>query len=178
MKKVTLALSVMAALGIANLAQAASTGTITFNGELTASTCDVSVEGQGPDATVVLPTLGTNVLDTPSKTAGDTRFVMALTNCAGTLQTASAYFEDGATVNAQGRLINSGTATNVDLQLLDGSGSRGVINVGSGTQATTTTYVDTSTGSASLPYDVRYFATAATTAGTVVSSVVYSLQYK
>lgn len=178
MKKIILAASVIAAFGAANAAQAASTGAITFNGELTATTCDVSVEGQGPDATVVLPTLGTNVLNAPSKVAGATRFNMALTNCAGTLKTASAYFEDGATVNAQGRLINSGTATNVDLQLLDGSGTRGVINVGSGTQATTTTYVDVSTGSATLLYDVQYFATAPTTAGTVVSSVVYNLQYK
>jgi len=178
MKKIILAASVIAAFGMVNTAQAASTGTITFNGELTATTCDVSVEGQGADATVVLPTLGTNVLDAASKTAGDTRFNMALTNCAGTLNTASAYFEDGATVNAQGRLINSGTATNVDLQLLDGSGTRGVINVGSGDQTTNTTYVDTSTGSANLPYAVRYFATAPTTAGTVVSSVIYNLQYK
>lgn len=178
MKKIILAASVIAAFGAVNAAQAASTGTITFNGQLTANTCDVSVEGQGADATVVLPTLGTSVLAAPSQTAGDTRFNMALTKCAGTLKTASAYFQDGATVNAQGRLKNSGTATNVDLQLLDGSGSRGVINVGSGTQATTTTYVDVSGGSATLPYSVRYFATAATTAGTVVSSVVYNLQYK
>lgn len=178
MNKSVIALSVLTTLFIAGTTHAASNGTITFNGELTATTCDVSVEGQGPDATVILPTLGVNVLDAASKTAGKTRFNMALTNCAGTLNTASAYFEDGATVNAQGRLINSGTASNVDLQLLDGSGSRGVINVGSSEQIANTTYVDTSSGTASLPYDVQYFATAATQPGTVVSSVVYSLQYK
>lgn len=178
MKKMILTTAVISALGMANAALAASSGTITFNGALSATTCDVNVEGQGPDATVVLPTLGTSALDASGKTGGTTRFVMALTKCAGVKRSASAYFEDGANVNAEGRLVNTGTAKNVDLQLLDGSGGRGVINVGSGSQAANTTYVSTSSGSASLPYDVRYYATAATEAGTVVSTVVYNLQYK
>lgn len=178
MKKIIIATSVLAALSATNAANAASTGTITFNGELTASTCDVSVEGKGPSATVLLPTMSTADLGAPNAKGGMTRFNMELTNCTGTLQTASAFFEDGSTVNAQGRLINSGTAGNVELQLLDGSGTRGVINAGGASQVTNTTYLDVSSGSKTLPYDVQYFATAATTAGTVVSSVVYSLQYK
>ncbi|MDA5483418.1 type 1 fimbrial protein, partial [Yersinia intermedia] len=40
------------------------------------------------------------------------------------------------------------------------------------------TYIDATTGSASLPYAVQYYANGATTAGTVVSNVVYSIQYK
>ncbi|MBC3253860.1 type 1 fimbrial protein, partial [Serratia fonticola] len=127
------------------MAQAASTGTINFNGELTATTCDVVVDGQAADATVVLPTIGTNLLDAATKTAGETGFVMALNNCSGTLQTASAFFEAGASVDqVTGRLKNlTGGATNVSLQLLDASStSRSVIQAGNQNQVTNTAYVD------------------------------------
>ncbi|WP_447883474.1 fimbrial protein, partial [Serratia fonticola] len=99
--------SLIAAFGSVGMAQAASTGTITFNGELTATTCDVVVDGQAADATVTLPTVGTNQLNAATKRAGDTGFVMALNNCAGTLQTAAAYFEAGSSVDlTTGRLKN------------------------------------------------------------------------
>ncbi|MGL5386368.1 MAG: fimbrial protein [Serratia sp. (in: enterobacteria)] len=180
MKKILL--SAMATVALSSgIAQAASSGTITFNGELTANTCDVVVDGQDADATVVLPTVSTNQLQTATRTAGDTGFVMALSNCAGTLQTASAFFQAGASVDAvTGRLTNlSGTAANVSLQLLDGSSSsQAVIKAGSQDQVTATTYQNVTSGSTTLPYIVRYYAEGATTAGTVVSNVVYSIQYQ
>lgn len=178
MKKLTIIASLVAAFGSLGMAQAASTGTITFNGELTANTCDVIVDGQTADATVVLPTVGINQLNTATKTAGETNFVMALSNCSGTLQTASAFFEAGASVDpVTGRLQNlTGTASNVSLQLLDSSSE--VIQAGNANQVMNTTYKDVSGGSATLSYAVRYYAEAATTAGTVVSNVVYSIQYQ
>ncbi len=179
MKKIVLS-AVATAMMSVGLAHAASTGTITFNGQLNSNTCDVVVDGQAADATVVLPTIGTNQLSSTGQTAGDTGFTMALNNCAGTLQTASAFFEAGATVDSvTGRLNNNGTATNVSLQLLDGSSpSRAVIEAGNQNQVNGNSYVNISSGSANLPYIVRYFADGATTAGTVVSSVVYSIQYQ
>ena len=181
MKKLVLIASLTTVFGAISMTQAASTGTITFNGELTANTCDVVVDGQGADATVVLPTEGTSLLNAATKTAGETGFVMALNNCSGSLQTASAFFETGASVDpVTGRLKNmSGTATNVSLQLVDASSaSRAIIQAGNQNQVSGTTYVDVSSGSASLPYAVRYYAEAPTTAGTVVSNVVYSIQYQ
>lgn len=181
MKKLAIVASLVTAFCSVGLAQAASTGTITFEGELTANTCDVKVDGQEADATVILPTVGTNQLNGPTLTAGDTGFTMALTNCSGTLETASAFFEAGASVDpTTGRLKNlTGTAANVSLQLLDASNSgQAVIQAGNANQVVNTTYVDVSGGSASLPYTVRYYAEAATTAGTVISNVVYSIQYQ
>ena len=180
MKKLALALSLAAS---ASMVQAASTGTITFTGELTGTTCDVSVDGQGANATVTLPTIGTNQLTAPGNTAGSTNFLMELTNCSGTLTTVSSFFEAGATVdNVTGRLKNTGgTAGNVTLQLRDGSSATAaVIKAGSASQVNGTTYVAYSgtPGTATLPYMVEYYAEGATTAGTVNSSVVYSLQYK
>ncbi|CAI0968164.1 fimbrial protein [Serratia sp. T13T92] len=181
MKKLAIAASLIAVFGTVGLAQAASTGTITFNGELTANTCDVVVDGQQADATVILPTVSTSQLQTAARTAGDTGFVMALSNCAGTLETASAFFQAGASVDAvTGRLLNTtGDATNVSLQLLDASSpTQAVIKAGSQDQVTAMTYQDVTGGSATLPYIVRYYAEDATTAGKVVSSVVYSIQYQ
>ncbi|VEI68995.1 Type-1A pilin [Serratia fonticola] len=181
MKNLTIVASLVAVFGSVGLAQAASTGTITFNGELTASTCDVVIDGQNADATVVLPTIGTNQLNSASQTAGETGFVMALNNCSGPLQTASAFFEAGASVDSvTGRLTNlSGTASNVSLQLLDGSSaSREVIQAGNANQTTNTKYQDVASGSATLPYAVRYYAEGATTAGSVITNVVYSIQYQ
>lgn len=164
-------------------AQAASTGTITFNGELTATTCDADVDGQGPDATIVLPIVGTNQLTSEAQTAGRTGFTIGLSNCAGTLQTASAFFEAGSTVDlTTGHLKNISTdaaaATNVSLQLLDEGNSEAVIQAGNTNQTANTTYYDMSSGSAELPYAVQYYADGATTAGPVVSNVIYSIQYK
>jgi major type 1 subunit fimbrin (pilin) len=181
MKKLTIVASLFAVFGSVGLVQAASTGTITFNGKLTANTCDVVVDGQAADATVTLPTVGINQLDAATKTAGQTGFLMALNNCAGTLKTASAFFEAGTSVDTvTGRLKNlTGTATGVSLQLLDASSaSQAVILAGNQNQVTNTTYKDVSGGSATLPYAVRYYAEAATKAGTVVSNVVYSIQYQ
>ncbi|MEA5101247.1 type 1 fimbrial protein [Pantoea sp. S18] len=161
----------------------ASDGTITFNGELTASTCNVIVAGQGADATVVLPTVSTVKLANASDVAGRTGFNMALNNCSGTLKTASAFFEAGATVDTvTGRLKNmvtapNGGATNVSLQLLDGDNSN-VIQAGNQNQITKNTFADVASGSGTLSYAVEYFAEKGTTPGLVSSNVVYSIMYK
>lgn len=59
MKLITsIVFTLASATAMQNVAVAAGTGTITFNGELTANTCNADVDGQGPDATIVLPTIG------------------------------------------------------------------------------------------------------------------------
>ncbi|MDQ9125464.1 hypothetical protein RDT67_03340 [Serratia fonticola] len=55
--------------------------------------------------------------------------------------------------------------------------SLSVIQAGNQNQVTNTAYVDISSGSANLPYAVRYYAEGATP-DTVVSNVVYSIQYQ
>ncbi|TBM28334.1 fimbrial protein [Hafnia paralvei] len=188
MKKSIVSLSLLAVLGMGSLsAQAASTGTITFNGELTDTTCDVDVNGQGADATVTLPTVSINQLTAPGNTTGRTSFNMNLSKCVvgteGGHSKVSAFFQPGSTVDlSTGRLKNTATtgATLVDLQLLDASGNYAPINVGNTDQVNDMAYVDIdqATGSALLPYAVEYYANGQTTPGVVTSSVVYNLQYK
>ncbi|MCS2169597.1 type 1 fimbrial protein [Scandinavium sp. TWS1a] len=174
-------------LGASVSADAASTGTITFNGELTDSTCEVTVDGQGADATVTLPTVSINELTSSGQVTGRTAFNLQLSDCvvgtSGGQSKVSAFFQTGATVDQNsGRLLNTATtgATLVDLQLLDGSNSDSVINVGSTDQVSDMTYVDIdqTAGTATLPYAVEYYANGQTTPGVVASSVVYNLQYK
>lgn len=179
MKKL-MVIAVMAAAGFTASSQAASTGTITFNGEVTATTCDANVDGQGADATINLSTVGANQLAVRGDTAMRTGFIIGLSNCQGTLQTASAFFQAGSTVDPlTGRLKNTGgDAQNVSLQLRENTADENVIVAGDASQSTGATFYDVSSGSADLPYTVEYYAEDPATAGTVTSSVVYSIQYK
>lgn len=106
-----------------------------------------------------------------------------MTNCTGaaSVTNAAAFFENGATVDPIGyRLINTlndGTeAGNVQLQLVDAT-TGNAIKVGSPTQHTTSTTYDLSSGSATLPYAVEYYATAAATPGLVTSAVNFTINY-
>ncbi|MGF6590104.1 fimbrial protein [Pseudomonas sp. 2835] len=157
----------------------AADGTINFNGELKAETCQVSVNGGGTSV-VTLPTFATSALAEAGKVAGQTGFNIKLSNCSTALKTAAAFFEAGGTVDPKsGNLKNSGTATKVQLQLVDAANGK-PIKAGSGDQITTTSRIDLDKQSlsADLPYAVQYFAEAATGPGTVVSSVTYSINYQ
>lgn len=186
MKKSIINISMAAVLGLAAVGvQAAGTGTIIFNGELTDTTCDVDVNGQGADATVTLPTVSVNQLVAAGDVTGRTSFNMNLSNCVvGTIgghTKVATFFQPGTTVDlGTGRLKNTtGSATNASLQLLDASNSFAVINEGNTDQVTDTAYVTiASDGTALLPYAVEYYAEGTTTPGTVTSSIVYNLMYQ
>lgn len=186
MKKSVISASLFAILSATTLsAQAESSGTITFQGELTDTTCNVDINGQGANPTIVLPTVGVNQLTEAGKTTGRTSFNMNISDCVtgteGGHSKVAGFFQAGNTVDlSTGRLKNvGGTATNVDLRLLDASNSFAPINVGNTDQVNGMAYVDIQAdGKALLPYAVEYYANDQTTPGTVNSSVVYNLQYK
>jgi major type 1 subunit fimbrin (pilin) len=159
----------------------ASDGTISFTGAVVASTCVVTLNGGSSSGTVTLPSVPTTILAASGNTAGPTNFTLNLTGCGLVTgkTTVNAFFEAGSTVNpVTGNLINSGAATNVALQLLVASTSAQIIP-GSPTQAQPTgvTLIATPGASGDLNYVVQYYATGVSTAGTVTSSVTYSLAY-
>lgn len=175
MKKVSMiTLGLLLTAAQVNAAEA-SDGTISFTGNIESQTCAVSVNGGTSSATVPLPTVASGLLKTSGQTAGDTRFTLALSNCETKTGNVYAYFEQTANVNADGRLTNTGSATNVDLQLLDKNGKE--INAGSADQTTSPATEALDAGVATLTYIARYYATAAATSGTVASSVTYSISY-
>lgn len=181
MNRKALALAVLVSATGVQFANAAD-GTINFNGELRNQTCTIAVDGVRTPAvaTVTLPTISTGLLTTAGQVEGQTGFNIQLSNCVGTATTAAAFFNSGATVDpVSGNLLNmTGTASNVQLQLVDQQGGA-VIQAGNTNQKTKTTRntID-ATGAANMPYTVQYFATGTTTPGTVVSSVTYNVDYQ
>lgn len=154
---------------------ASSDGTISFNGKIDSQTCTVKVNGGDSSATVTLPDISSSRLQTAGQIAGNTRFSIDLSACSVETGNVYAYFEQGANVNADGRLINTGSAKNVELQLLDDAGT--VLNAGSTAQTNAPLTKKLVEGAASLNYSAQYYATAAATAGNVISSVTYSISY-
>lgn len=172
MKKIILATSaVILGLSTAN----ASDGTITITGNITDKTC--SVDSKSKDLTVTLPTVSATSL-APGQTAGRTPFTISLTGCSeGNVAT---YFEPGATVDFEsGRLNNAtGSASNVQIQLLGDNNAVIPLLAKSGTsQANSQEVKVASDGSAALNYYAEYYANGQATAGTVATSVKYTIVY-
>jgi len=182
MKKI---LSSMAIIGytILNVAAAnAADGTITFKGLLVDTSCEVSVNGQGANAIVTLPTVAVTALSTAGATAGETSFDITLSACDGSATKVVAEFENSIGTNidaASGHLINLDTgmtgALNVQLQVLDRmTGSP--IKLGDPSQLGATPAMING-GVATLPYTVRYYATDQAEAGGVTSIVAFTIIY-
>jgi len=174
--KLTFATAVAAcALVIGNPAYA-SDGTITFTGAITSATCTVKLNGGSTaSGTVTLPTVSNTVLASPGAVAGATSFVINLSACT-TGKSVNTYFEAGTTVDlVTGALINAGTATNVEVQVLTAAAVP--IAVGSFAQASDTSLNTTVSQSGALNYIARYYALGTSTAGTVSSAVTYSITY-
>ncbi|MEX6004593.1 fimbrial protein [Providencia vermicola] len=89
MKKSLLVLFIASSISASALA---ADGTITFNGEITSTTCDVTT-GNGGDFTVTLPTVSTTALNAAGATAGNTSFTIDLANCSVSGVDVAANFE-------------------------------------------------------------------------------------
>ena len=158
----------------------ASDGTITINGKVTDTTCDISVNGGNESNTVTLPTVSTSALASVGATATPTPFTIVLSGCTGSTQnSASTYFESGTNVDADsGRLNNAAVdtaAANVQVELLNKD--RGAIKIGSALEQGdiwTTFDADKTI----MTYIAQYYATAPAGAGNLTTSVTYSIVYK
>lgn len=171
--KIRVLATVAAAIALAQGAYA-SDGTITFNGALTNATCTIT---GGGNQTVTLPTLSTATLATTGATAGGTLFSISVSACTAGLTTATAYFEAGANTDlTTGRLKSTGTAGNVEIQVLNADGT--VVNLsGASVAAQGATPAALVASAGTQNFIAQYYAMGATTAGSVASSVTYSMVY-
>lgn len=177
MKTKLLSTMIIAGASIASQGAFASDGVITFEGNITAQTCTITSSGGGNNFTVVLPTVSTGVLTADGMTAGDTSFTIMLDGCSPDSGPVRTYFEAGSTVNAQGRLTQqTGTASNVEIQLLNGDST--VIKAGDPVMSQNSKSTSIASSQATLPYISRYYATGSASAGTVSSFVTYSIAYQ
>ncbi|WP_380182583.1 fimbrial protein [Kalamiella sp. sgz302252] len=175
MKKLAIStLSAVAVLAALNTnALAADTGIVNFTGDIISPTCAV-VPADGT-YNVPLPAVSVALLSSAGDTTDNIGFTISLTECNTATNNVYAFFEAGPNVNADGKLTNNGSAGNVAVELVDANGN--VINVGSEEQAANPATVAVSDGSASLSYSARYIATGAATAGSIDTSVTYSIAY-
>lgn len=164
------ALALIAA-GVANMAMAANT--ITFTGTVEANTCTVNIDGN-TNPTVTLPTVGVGSLTATGNTAGATPFTISITGCeAGTTDNVAVRF---AAHNPDGTNLGStGSATNVAVQLLNGSAGSTPITFTTGIAQTAAKTINN--GTASYDLTAQYYANAAATAGTVLAVTDYEVIY-
>jgi len=149
-------------------------GQISFDGRVLAPTCQVN--GGNGDLPVSLPEVNASLLARPGQTAGQTPFQLNLSNCSPGVTRVSTYFEPGATISPEGRLIvDAGGSQNVQLELLNESQAPMDLAAAKGNQ--NSQQVAIVGGSATLRYTARYYSTGGTTPGLVTSRVQYSLDY-
>lgn len=177
MKKTTLAL-IVGGLLCANYASAASSNTISFQGEVSDETCSVSVNGNDASPVVLLPTVSASDLATSGATAGQTTFEMGVSGCTGdaTAATTISTVFVGNNVSSAGNLTNTGTASNVEVQLLDTT-DEPIVLTGGYTASGDLTLAAGETSS-SATYTAQYYATGAATSGTVAASLQYAVSYQ
>ncbi|WP_266170325.1 fimbrial protein [Dyella subtropica] len=177
MTKTLVTTALIAALGFAALAPnsaSAADGTITVTGTINSSTCKINGANSPASIAVTLPTVSTNALNAVAATAGRTPFSIALTGC-GALTKAQTFFEPGPTILADGNLKNNGgSATGVEVQLLDSSFT--AINLF--TNSASQPQFALTSGAGTVNYYAQYYATAAAGAGNVTTSVQFTMLYQ
>ena len=158
----------------------AADGSVTFRGNIIASTC--SVEG-GQDLTVPLPPVSTTALANVGSVAGRSGFSLALTGCTvgdNNPVKVGVVFENGSNVDqSTGRLtVDPGTeaAEGVQINVLDSQ--QKPIPIGAQTGASTESVDIGADGKAKPNYFAEYYAAGAVKAGDVTSRVEYSLIYQ
>lgn len=156
----------------------AADGTITINGEVTATSCDVSINGAaGSDASLTLDTVSSVLLTTNGDVAGAKDLGFKLTNCA-TGGSVRAFFEQDNVDSTTGNLNNtdvaaSGGAQNVQVQILNNAGTAINLNTQNANN-----FVNIINKTADVNYMAQYIATAQSVAGTVATQLVYTLEYQ
>lgn len=158
------------------LASNAADGEVQITGNITTNTCDISTGILGVH-TVTLPTVMASALSGAGETAGRTPFTVELINCSPDSGDVALYFELGANTDmATGRLSNTGTATGVQVRLLNGDMTPIELHK-LNAFAQNSKSVSIASGSATLNYFAEYYATGAAVAGTVNTSTFFSIDY-
>ncbi|PCE31206.1 fimbrial protein [Burkholderia ubonensis] len=147
---------------------------VTFAGSYHSVTCTV-VGGQEKQ-TVKLPRVSTTSLTSTGQTAGSTAFTIPL-RCDGSIEAVRVYFQRGATTNANGNLDvenpnDPASAKNVQIQLMNGDGSP--IHVGDAATMKTVNLAASTT--MPVPFGAQYYATGATSAGSVRTYATFVIQ--
>ncbi|WP_174434392.1 fimbrial protein [Burkholderia metallica] len=155
-------------------------GIAEFNGEVQAATCKIN--GEYTSEPSFLVKLGNfpagafrQVGGTPTMTK---KYQIKLTDCTPEFGRVTVYFEPGATTDPEdGDLINTGTARNVELVLMNDDFTK--INLAGGRGAQNSKQFNIVNGSAVLTYFAGYVATSLpVVAGSFSTSTTYVLDFE
>lgn len=156
-----------------------ASNTVTFLGEVSDSTCDITINGTSGDVSVQLPTVQASVLSAAASTAGATPFKFVVSGCtAGTQANVGMRLVSSATTNS-GNLENISTAPadNVSVQILDDSDSSSPIDFTEGEYFTNLSALPTTGTTLEFPFTAQYHSDGAATIGKVESQLQYALTY-
>lgn len=171
--------AVIAVTGLLTGLASAADGTITINGNVTAESCLVSVDGQGIDATINLADVADVDINIIGDIAGFRPFTIQLTACPN-VTSVRARFEPINVDPIEGNLANtipaaSGGAQNVQVQITNGEGVP--INLLINDEPNIFEHIDN--GNATLNYAAQYYASkSGATAGLFSSQLLYTLDYR
>ncbi|MGL6021458.1 MAG: fimbrial protein [Gibbsiella quercinecans] len=176
-----LKLVALALIAFSGTAFADSANTVQFKGEVSTQTCSVNINGNESNPVVLLPTVAANTLATAGSAAGATTFTVNVTGCTANPDSSTAIQTvfAGNNVTSNGNLGNTGTATNVSIQLLDSDASS-PLSFSSGSVATSSA-MTLASGETSTSQDLvaRYYAeSAGVTAGSVTATAQYAITYQ
>lgn len=157
---------------------AASDNTITFQGQVTDETCSVAVNGNSASPVVLLPTVSASDLAASGDTAGQVTFDIGVSGCTGNSsgETKISTVFVGNQVTTNGNLGNTGTAKNVEVQILDTADA--VVNLTNGFTGNGDLKLAANQKEASATYTAQYYATSAASAGTVEATLQYAVSYQ
>lgn len=184
MKKILLSAAVMVGLGLGvSTVASAADGTITFTGQISATTCTINGNGGGDGVTnftVQMPEVQTTAFANAGTPTGSTPYNITIggptdTGCTNGTPVSIAYESASPDIDpTNGNLMNTGTAGGVQVQLLNGD--RSVINLATNPVSAPQTIAN---NTAVIPFFAQYIApdVTAVTAGTVNSAVLYSVKY-
>ena len=155
-------------------------GTITITGQVIAQTCKVDGNSAGtPDAvSVQLPDVLTSQLAASGQVAGNKPFSIKVTGCDNALTSVQTYFSGSNINQGDGRLnTTTGSASNVEVELLNSSSAPMTLN-GADATAQNSPSVNLTNGAATLNYSAQYYATGQSGAGSVNTSVAFTMVYQ
>lgn len=165
-----------------------SASTVTFQGEVTAQTCSISINST-TNAVVLMPTIPLSALYTANNSsttvgnsAGLTPFTISVTGCTSSTSAITMYPEFlgtsvDTTTSALGNTASTNAATGVGIALYSDTTGTNQIALNGVTKGAALTLAANST-SASTTYSAKYMATSATTTpGKVTGVAQYTLTY-
>ena len=178
MKIKTLALVMLSALtSAAAYADTVNGGTVHFKGEVVNAAC--AVDAGSIDQTVQLGQVRSAKLAAAGQTSSAVGFNIQLNDCDTTVSEKAAIAFTGTAIDSTNPTVlalqNSaaGSATNVGVQILDRTGVP--LALDGATFGAQTTLND---GTNVIPFQARYFATGAATAGTANADATFKVQYE